>query len=210
MSGNNERNEHNNKMNTKKNWAIFISGRGSNMEALLEIPFDVSVCMVVSSNKNNSGIKKAKRAGIPVYYFSKDKSWDQLDQQLKIRRVDCIFLAGFMRILPKSFVNAWKGCIWNVHPSLLPAYPGLNSMQRAFSDGHEMGVSVHEVDAGVDTGALVRQKKIARYGKPHEGNPHGGLQNDNPHGDNPRSFLECEFLVHRLEHRLVQELVPYL
>ena len=148
----------------QRRWAVFISGQGSNLRALLQWTASEKIALVVSSRETANGISFAKRWAAPVIHFSND--WDKLDKLLKEYRVTDIFLAGFMKIVPPDFVQLWKNRIFNLHPSLLPAYPGLNSIQRAFEEQAEMGVTIHCVDEGVDTGKVLLQKSI---GQPKEG-----------------------------------------
>ncbi len=180
----------------RKNWAVFISGRGSNMAALFELGSALSISLVVSSKRDCPGVRRARRFGVPVKFFSKDDDWTELTAELQGMGVNHLFLAGFMRILPKGFVEQWQGRIWNVHPSLLPKYPGLNSMERAFSDKSDMGISLHQVDSGVDTGLLVKQKIV--------------FSSEDMKRRGEGEFSETEFLMHRMEHRLVQEVLPCL
>ncbi|MEQ1878915.1 MAG: formyltransferase family protein, partial [Bdellovibrionia bacterium] len=126
-------------------------------------------------------------SGVPVLTVSSPIDWDELNRSLEENNIDRIFLAGFMKIVPAKFVSKWEKKILNVHPSLLPAYPGLKSIEKAFKDGAPVGVTVHEVTAEMDAGPLVRQKRIETM---------PGLD-----------FAATEFLVHVAEHRLVRESV---
>ena len=184
----------------RKKWAVFISGRGSNMAALADLGSSFPLSVVVSSRVESAGVKRARRAGLPVLFFSKEDSWQDLTQSLKERGVNRIFLAGFMLILPESFIKDWAGSIWNIHPSLLPAYTGLNSMERAFMDRADMGISLHEVDGGVDTGPLVKQHLVvsADQVKAHV----------ETYGEQALGIIQ--WAMHRAEHRLLQEVVPCL
>lgn len=141
-----------------KRWAIFISGTGSNMTAILEKQNLSHVSLVVSSNPNAYGLKRAQRRSIPTIVF--DGSWNDLIACLKDHNINHIMLAGFMKILPSVMIKAFEGRIFNIHPSTLPDYPGLNSIERAFKDGKHSGCSVHKVDEGVDTGEVLLQKKV--------------------------------------------------
>ena len=123
---------------------------------------DLDLRLVVSSRAQAAGLLRAKRSGLPTLVFPKTGSWEKLHQELVSRRIDSIFLVGFMRILPADFVSLWAGRIWNIHPSLLPAYPGTDSIEKSFVDGAPMGVSLHEVTAGMDEGPLRLQAKIER------------------------------------------------
>jgi phosphoribosylglycinamide formyltransferase-1 len=144
----------------KKRWAVFFSGRGSNFEALLESIHEEEIVLGVSSKQSAPAIQKAKRAGIPSLVLEKEVNWEALSTELKNRRINAIFLLGFMKMLPESFVNSWQGRIWNLHPSLLPAFPGKNSIEESFSAKAKMGVTVHEVTAQMDAGPRKLQFEI--------------------------------------------------
>ena len=148
-------------------WCVLISGRGSNMAALIEKP-GVDVRLVATSEVSAPGVAKALRAGIPVLNIPKKESgaidWARLDLELRRRSIDAIFLLGFMRIVPKSFVENWTGRILNLHPSLLPSYPGLRSIERAMEADDDVGVTVHEAVAAVDAGPILRSRKSIQAG----------------------------------------------
>lgn len=176
-----------------KRWAIFISGTGSNMTALLEKQNLAHVALIVSSNLNAYGLKRAKRRSIPTVIFNtKDakrdgeiSNWKDLIETLKGLNIDGIMLAGFMKILPQEFVQAFEGKIFNIHPSILPDYPGVNSIERAFADKKHTGATVHLVDEGIDTGKVLYQRKVAL-----------------------EETLEwTEIMVHILEHKLSRKVL---
>ncbi len=144
-----------------KRWAVFISGTGSNMVAFLERQHLAHVSLVVSSNSKANGLEKAKRRSIPCIVLEKDFLWKDLIEELKNLNITHVMLAGFMKILPKEFIKEFEGRIFNIHPSVLPDYPGLNSIERAFNDKKDTGCSLHAVDEGVDTGAVVLQRKVS-------------------------------------------------
>ena len=171
----------------RENWCVFLSGRGSNLGALLQIPSMASIRLVVSSKAGAEGIRRARRRGIPVEILPKKTDWNEVDTLLRRHRVERIFLAGFMKVLPAEFVERWHGKIVNVHPSLLPAYAGLKSIERAYRDHADMGITVHEVIAEVDRGRRLRQQKVFSA---------GAL---------PASMDEAEFWMHVCEHRLVRK-----
>lgn len=146
-----------------KRWAVFISGTGSNMVALLEKQNIAHVSLVVSSSEKAYGLQRAKRRSIPTLVFNnKLHDWNSLITQLKNLNITHVMLAGFMKILPEEFVKAFQGRIFNIHPSVLPEYPGLNSIERAFHDHKNSGCTLHVVDEGVDTGKVLLQKKVVR------------------------------------------------
>lgn len=142
-------------------WAVFLSGRGSNAEALLEHLAELDVRLCVSSKAKAFGVLRAKRQGIPVLVLGKEIDWNSLTVQLKRRGVNRIFLLGFMKILPASFVEEWAHRIWNLHPSLLPDFPGTGAIEKSYEANGPMGVSVHEVTTRMDEGPLKLRFQIA-------------------------------------------------
>lgn len=140
--------------------AVFVSGRGSNLQALLNQPDVFNVVVVVSNKKKAGALLKAKRAGVPTLIFNPPMSWDELTKQLKSRRVNLIYLLGFMKILPEDFCKEWKDRLINIHPSLLPKHPGLNGFEKSFEHQDALGVSVHQVTAEMDAGPLIFQHEF--------------------------------------------------
>jgi formyltetrahydrofolate-dependent phosphoribosylglycinamide formyltransferase len=167
-------------------WAVLISGRGSNLSGVLDYPDEISVALVVSSKPAVEGVFKARRAGIPVHVMDKKIDWTALTSLLHAREVTHVCLAGFMRIVPPDFVASWRGRLLNLHPSLLPKYPGLESISVAHAAGDEIGVTVHEVDEGVDTGRIILQRR--------------SLKSTEAHG---YPLALAEFYVHVTEQRLL-------
>lgn len=145
----------------RSSWALFVSGAGSNLQALIDENSD-QIRVVVCNHKSAAAVLKAKRAGLLVLFIEKNSDWTQLSAQLKEFGVHMIFLLGFMKIIPAPFLKSWQGQIINLHPSLLPAYPGLFAIERSFQEQAEMGVTVHHVTEEVDAGAVILQKKIER------------------------------------------------
>lgn len=139
--------------------AVFISGGGSTLQSLLEMHHQIDISLIVTNKKSAIGNLKAKRFGKKVIFFDKQMDYDSLDRILKDHNIKMIILAGFMKLLPAGFVELWKDKIINIHPSLLPQYPGLNSAERSWSDNSEMGVTLHKVIAEVDAGAILLQQK---------------------------------------------------
>lgn len=103
---------------------------------------------------------KAQRFGVETLIFEKERSWEWLIEQLKLRNIEMIFLAGFMKILPAMLVKSWPGMIFNIHPSLLPLFAGKNGIDDAILNQGPYGVSLHIVDENMDTGTLLLQKKF--------------------------------------------------
>jgi len=152
--------------------AILISGRGSNMEALLKAAkdpaFPAKPALVLSNRPDAKGLETAARAGVPTLaidhkLYGKDREAfeRELDKALSDADIEIIALAGFMRVLTPWFVTRWEGRMINIHPSLLPKYKGLDTHQRAIDAGdREAGCTVHWVSAGVDEGEIIAQAAI--------------------------------------------------
>ena len=152
--------------------AVLISGRGSNMEALVRAardpacPFEIA--LVLANKPEAGGLATAAAAGIePLCIdqraFGKDRDAHEraIDAALRARGIQVIALAGYMRILTPFLVDAWAGRMLNIHPSLLPAYPGLDTHGRALAAGEvEAGCTVHLVTVGVDEGPILGQARV--------------------------------------------------
>ena len=157
---------------TKAAVGILISGRGSNMQALIEAARDPAyparIAMVASNNPDAAGLVTARNAGIPAIGidhrpFGKDREAHEraLNQALRDAGCEFIALAGYMRVLTPFLVDAWQGRMINIHPSLLPKYPGLHTHARAIAAGDaKAGCSVHLVTAGVDEGPILGQAEV--------------------------------------------------
>lgn len=150
---------------------ILISGRGSNMVALVdaaksgEIP-DSEVVVVISDNPDAAGLSKARDRGVEALVIER-KGRSREDHDLEIvsalreREVDLVCLAGYMRLLSPEFVNAFPARIVNIHPSLLPSFPGLDAQQQAIDQGVKIsGCTVHFVDEFLDNGAIIVQHAV--------------------------------------------------
>lgn len=160
-------------MTAKTKVAALISGRGSNMEALVRAaqdpacPFEIA--LVLANKADAGGLATAQAAGIealcvPSKPFGKDREAHEraVDGALRERGIQVIALAGYMRILTPFLVDAWEGRMLNIHPSLLPKYPGLDTHARAIAAGEaEAGCTVHLVTAGVDEGPILGQARVA-------------------------------------------------
>lgn len=149
--------------------AVLISGNGSNLQALIDASrsSNYKVGLVISNNPDAYGLERAKAAGITSKVinhrdFASREEFDQaLIAELDIFNPDLIVLAGFMRILSAQFVQHFSGKVLNIHPSLLPKYPGTNTHQRAIDAGDTVhGVSVHFVTEELDGGPIVAQEKV--------------------------------------------------
>lgn len=151
---------------------VLISGRGSNMEALAEAArapdSSYEVALVLSNNPAAAGLARAEALGAPALAidhrpFGPDREAHEraLDAALREARIEWVALAGYMRILTPWLVNAWAGRMLNVHPSLLPAYPGLNTHARVLEAGETVhGCTVHMVAEGVDAGPILGQASV--------------------------------------------------
>ncbi|PTN12203.1 phosphoribosylglycinamide formyltransferase [Nitrosomonas aestuarii] len=150
-----------------KTLVILISGRGSNMQALLEAQLPVDRIVVVSNNPDAEGLKTAAALGIQTAtidhrVFSNREAFDTaLAEEIDHYQPELIALAGFMRILTRDFVLRYQGRLMNIHPSLLPAFPGLHTHQRALQEGVKIhGCTVHFVTSALDHGPIVIQAAI--------------------------------------------------
>lgn len=141
-------------------WAVMISGRGSNLASLLDVAFQYPISLCVTSRKNAYGVLRARRFGVPCLWFRQQDDWMALHQELIDRRIERIFLLGFMRLLPSQFVDLWAGRIYNLHPSLLPKFPGKDGFLESYNSGEVMGATVHEVVAEMDAGPIVLQRSF--------------------------------------------------
>ncbi len=139
--------------------AVFISGGGSTLQALLEVQHDVNIVLIITNKKNALGNLKAKRFGKKIIFLDKQITYASLHEILLSHRIDSIILAGFMKLLPAEFVEKWQSRIINIHPSLLPLYPGLDSAEKSWSDNSDMGVTLHKVIAEMDAGEILLQLK---------------------------------------------------
>jgi phosphoribosylglycinamide formyltransferase-1 len=156
----------------RKRVAILISGRGSNMVALIEAAKDQSypaeIALVVSNEPAAEGLKRAAAAGIPTAVvdhrpFGRDREAFEraLQSALEAHNVELVCLAGFMRILTPLFVKQWQGRLLNIHPALLPAFKGLDTHARALAAGvKEHGATVHFVVPEMDSGPIIAQGAV--------------------------------------------------
>ncbi len=149
--------------------AVLISGRGSNLKALIEQAsepnFPAEIALVITNKKDAGGIAHAEKAGIPYVFldhkaFTNRHDFDMaMHAELLTRGIDFVFLAGFMRVLSKEFVAKWHDKLVNIHPSLLPAFPGVDTHERALVTGVKFhGCTVHFVREEVDAGPIITQE----------------------------------------------------
>ncbi|MDC0445302.1 phosphoribosylglycinamide formyltransferase [Candidatus Pelagibacter sp.] len=147
--------------------AIFISGTGSNLESLIKFSklkkSPIIIKMIISNNFKAKGLSYSKIYKIKkkVFDFKNALSEKKVISELKKDNIDLICLAGFMKILSKSFINNFKGKILNIHPSLLPKYKGLNTHEKAIKNKDKYsGCTVHFVNSKLDSGKIINQKKV--------------------------------------------------
>jgi len=150
---------------------VLVSGRGSNLQAILdavaERQLDAEISVVISNKVDAAGLDRARQAGIESLYlnhkdFDSRETFDRaVVAQLKKRDVALVCLAGFMRLLSAEFVNAFPNAILNIHPSLLPAFPGLDGQGQALAYGVKVsGATVHIVTPELDNGPIVLQATV--------------------------------------------------
>jgi phosphoribosylglycinamide formyltransferase-1 len=157
---------------TKKRVAVLISGRGSNMAALIEAAqasdYPAEIALVVSNRPDASGLARARLAGVETAVvdhtaFGEDREAFEraLDAKLQAHHVDLVCLAGFMRLLTPRFVTRWSGRMLNIHPALLPQFKGLNTHRRALAAGvMRHGATVHFVVPEMDSGPIIAQDSV--------------------------------------------------
>jgi len=176
---------------------VLVSGRGTNLQALIDRVHrreGIEIVAVASNRADAQALERARRAGIETAVFSASSYADRaardraLGDWLAQRAVDLVVLAGFMEILSAEFVDRFRWRIVNVHPALLPAFPGTRAIEQALEYGVKVtGVTVHFVDEGVDTGPIILQEAVP---VPYS-----------------RDVSELEERIHAVEHRLLPEAV---
>ncbi|MFZ0494496.1 MAG: phosphoribosylglycinamide formyltransferase [Methylocella sp.] len=156
----------------RKRTAILISGRGSNMRALIERArspsFPAEIVLVVSNRPDAAGLAFAKENNIACaivdhkIYAGREEFERSMQIVLELHRIELICLAGFMRMLTPWFIGQWQGRLLNIHPALLPAYRGLKTHERALADGVKIhGCTVHFVGPAMDEGPIIAQAAVA-------------------------------------------------
>ncbi len=177
----------------KKRLAVFVSGSGTNLQAIIDagIP-TVEIALVLSNNPGAYALERAKKHGIPAEaadhkdFPGREEYDEHVLGLLRPYGVDLIALAGFMRILTPRFVRAYKNRIINIHPALLPSFPGMHAARQALESGVKFtGCTVHFVDEGVDSGPIILQAVVP-------------VLDD----DDEESLLER---IHKEEHRIYPE-----
>jgi len=154
--------------------AVLVSGRGSNLQALIDAidtgSLDAEIVIVISDRPGALGLSRAEKAGIPVQVVAwegegrREAYFEKIASILRAANVDLVILAGFMRLLSANLVRAFPQQIINIHPSLLPAFPGLRAQRQALEYGVKVaGCTVHFVDEGLDSGPIIVQKAVPIY-----------------------------------------------
>ena len=150
---------------------VLISGRGSNLQAMIDAirdgRLDARIGLVISNKAEASGLTRAREAGLETVVlghrsFPSREAFDRaMVDALRARHVDLVCLAGFMRLLSPVFIGAFEGRILNIHPALLPAFPGLDAQRQALEHGVKVtGATVHFVNADLDAGPIVAQAVV--------------------------------------------------
>lgn len=150
-------------MADKRRVAILISGRGSNMKALIDRAKDYEVVLVASDRPHAPGLDTARALAIPTFAYQakRDAFEAALDRSLTDNRVGTIALAGYMRILSPGFIDKWRGRILNIHPSLLPRHKGLDTHKKVIAAGEKVsGCTVHLVSEELDSGVILAQAQV--------------------------------------------------
>ena len=154
--------------------AVLVSGRGSNLQAIIDSiereELNAHISIVISSTRDAMALKRAEKHGIKTIFidptaYLNSKEYDKaLIEKLKKFSIDLICLAGYMRILGEEVIQTFKEKIINIHPSLLPAFPGLNAQKQAIVHGVKFsGCTVHFVDSGIDSGPIILQTAVPVY-----------------------------------------------
>jgi phosphoribosylglycinamide formyltransferase 1 len=171
---------------------VLVSGEGTNLQALIDA--ELPLVAVASNRPRARALERAAATGIPTRvfplesYVSREHRDDEMATWLRLRGVDLVVLAGYMHLLTAPFLEAFANRIVNVHPSLLPDFPGAHAIDDALAaDVETTGVTIHYVDAGIDTGTVIRQEPVSVE---------------------PRETLVER--IHAVEHRLLPEVVREL
>jgi phosphoribosylglycinamide formyltransferase-1 len=159
---------------TNRRIGVLISGRGSNLQAIIDAvkggSLNADIAVVISNRPDAAGLARARDAGIETLVLdhrdktrfpTRDDYDEELATQLRRRQVSLVCLAGFMRLLTERFLTAFPNAVVNVHPSLLPAFPGMNAQYQAWEHGAKWtGVTVHLVNEELDAGPIVQQEPV--------------------------------------------------
>ncbi len=184
-----------------KNIAIFASGNGSNFLAIYDAiqskELHAEITLLVSDKSNSKSVENGVKLGLNVFSFNASDYDSKVDYEKKIldklieHNVDMIVLAGYMRLIGKTLLDAYEGKIINIHPSLLPEYKGKDAIGQAMNDNAEIsGVTVHYVDEGMDTGKIIEQVEVDI--------------------SNFSTRAEIEKEIHKIEHVLYKKVIKQL
>lgn len=184
----------------KKRIAVFASGFGSNLQALIDYNnkhgLNGDIVLVFSNNKDAFALERAKKNKIkavfmdPARYSSREQYDSEIIEMLEEEKIDLVVLAGYMFLLSQEFADRFKNKILNIHPALLPSFKGTHGIKDAYRYGVKVtGVTVHFVDEGLDSGPIILQEAV-----------------DIDPGD---SVEELEEKIHKVEHKIYPEAVKY-
>ena len=182
-----------------KNIAIFASGSGSNFQAIVDaVEFgkihSAQISLLVCDQPQAKVIERAKKYHIPTFVFSAKDYASKQDYETEIRdllldlQIDLIVLAGYMKLIGKTLLDRFEGKIINIHPTLLPLFPGKDGILQSYQSAEkQLGITVHYVDSGMDTGKIIAQKSFERIGN--------------------ETLEEIETRIHQLEHELYPQVI---
>ena len=184
-----------------KKFAVFASGNGSNFEAIAKLMreenWDAELSLLVTDKPQAKAVERAKALQIPSFAFEPSAFENKaaferaIIEQLRLHGVELIVLAGYMRLIGDTLLEAYGGRIINIHPSLLPAFPGIDAVGQAHRAGVKVaGITVHYVDEGMDTGPIIAQKAFEIQ------------END--------TLEDMEHTIHELEHKWYPSVVKQL
>ena len=184
-----------------KKIAIFASGSGTNFQAFIDSIanniLQAEIVLLVSDKPDCMAVERAKKHNINIFSFnpkiypSKEAFEQEIVEILHQKKVDLIVLAGYMRLIGEVLLSAFEGKIVNIHPSLLPAFPGLHAIEKAWQHGVKVfGITIHYVDKGMDTGTIIAQDCFQITGN--------------------ETLEEIENQIHQLEHKLYPKTVQDL
>jgi phosphoribosylglycinamide formyltransferase-1 len=181
--------------------AIFASGSGTNFQAIADAvnagSLDVSIELLVCDKPKAQVVERARQLGVPAFafnpkdYASREEYEKEILDRLKVLDIDLVVMAGYMRLITSVLVEPLYGRLINIHPSLLPAFPGLNAVRQALVHGVKVtGVTVHYVDGGMDTGPIIAQRSL------------GILPED--------TEQSLAVRIHEIEHKLLPEAIQLI
>ena len=184
-----------------KKIAVFASGNGSNFQAIIDEiehgSLEAEIAVLVSDKPECFALKRAQNHNIPVFSFEHKNYTSRAEYEQEIanilieKEVSLIVLAGYMRLVGETLLTAFPNRIINIHPALLPAFPGKNGIEQAYNYGVKIfGVTVHYVDSGIDTGKIIAQESFQTTGT--------------------ETLQEIEKKIHAIEHKLYPKVIAQL